>query len=298
MSKRESLSRYNLIINRLRKSNATLKEIEEYLARASEWDADNFNVSQRTFQRDLDDIRTLYDIDIKYDFRRKVYFIDSEGKPDTNNRTLEAFDILNALNISQGISQFIHLEKRRPLGTDNLHGLIHAIKNNLIIRFSHRKFWEDEPTLRTVEPYALKESKNRWYLMAGDHKDGKIKSFGLDRMTHIEFSGGKFIYPKDYNVDETFRFCFGVIIPDNNIPQDIVLSFDPFEGNYIKTLPLHESQQVIVDTDDEYRIHLKLCITPDFIAELLSHGYKMKVLKPKSLANRIKLEFEKALKQY
>src|ERR1700722_4493071 len=99
MSKRESLSRYNLIIKRLQRSKATYKEIEDYLGRESELQDDNFNVSQRTFQRDLDDIRSLYDIDIQYDFRLKVYYIDSEGKPDINTRSLEAFDILNALSI-------------------------------------------------------------------------------------------------------------------------------------------------------------------------------------------------------
>src|ERR1039457_391618 len=127
MSKRESLSRYNLIINRLKKSNATFMEIKDYLSLQSDFHSDNLNVSQRTFQRDLDDIRSLYDIDIQYDFRRKVYYIDSEGKPDINTRTLEAFDTLNALNISHGVSQFIHFEKRRPLGTEYLYGLIHGI---------------------------------------------------------------------------------------------------------------------------------------------------------------------------
>ncbi len=298
MSKRESLSRYNLIINRIRKSNSSLKEIKDYLSRESNFKGDNFNVSKRTIGRDLDDIRSLYDIDIQYDFRRKVYYIESEGKPDINARMLETFDILNALNISSGISQFIHLEKRRPLGTENLHGLIHAIKNKLIIRFSHQKFWEDDPTVRTVEPYALKESRNRWYLIAKDYKDLKIKSFALDRLSNLEFPRGKFEYPKDYNVEENYRYSFGIIESNGQEPQEIILSFEPEQGKYIKTLPLHVSQQVIMDTEDELQVKLKLWVTHDLIMELLSYGNSMKVLKPKSLANRVKSEHEKAFLQY
>jgi len=134
--------------------------------------------------------------------------------------------------------------------------------------------------------------------MVKDQKDNKIKNFGLDRLKNLEFPGGKFVYPKDYNVEESFRYSFGIIASDNEKPQEIMLSFEPEQGKYIKTLPLHESQQVLVDTEDELQISLKLWVTHDLIMELLSYGDSMKVLKPKSLANRINVEHEKAVKRY
>ena len=75
MSKRESIARYNLIIKKLRKSSSTFEEIDDYLARESELQSYNFNVSKRTFQRDLDDIRSLFKIDIQYNYTRKYYSI-------------------------------------------------------------------------------------------------------------------------------------------------------------------------------------------------------------------------------
>ncbi|HCN83891.1 MAG TPA: WYL domain-containing protein, partial [Sphingobacteriaceae bacterium] len=81
MSKRESLSRYNLIINKLRKHPADFKSISDHLERESEIQEYNFKVSKRTFQRDLDDIRSLFHIDVQYDFSRKVYFIDDARQP-------------------------------------------------------------------------------------------------------------------------------------------------------------------------------------------------------------------------
>ena len=71
MSKIESISRYNLIIKKLRKHSATFKEIADSLAIESELREYNFNVSKRTFLRDLDDIRLIYNIDIRYDFSKK-----------------------------------------------------------------------------------------------------------------------------------------------------------------------------------------------------------------------------------
>jgi hypothetical protein len=52
----------------------------------------------------------------------------------------------------------------------------------------------------------------------------------------------------------------------------MTLSFDDYQGKYIKSLPLHESQQTISDSENELQIKLKLYITHDFIMELLSYG--------------------------
>lgn len=288
MSKRESIARYNLIIKKLRKRSATFAEIEEYLALESEMQAYNFNISKRTFQRDRDDIRSLYNIDILFDFSKKVYYIDFDEQPEANERILEAFDTFNALNLTDRLSKHIHFEKRKPQGTEHLYGVLHAIKNQIQIKFVYQKYWEDELTERIVEPYALKEFKNRWYVLSKDLGDDKIKSFALDRLTDLEILNKKFNFPKDFDVNEHYRYCFGIISPNGHQPEDVVLSFNAFQGKYIKSLPLHDSQQILTDNDDELRIQLKLFITHDFFMELLSFGENLKVLKPQSLIDDLK----------
>ncbi len=296
MSQRESISRYNLIINKLRKQPATFKEISAYLRLESEIQSYNFEVSLRTFQRDVQDILSIYNIEIKFDASKKVYSIKKqEAQPEMNERLLEAFDTFNALNISDRLSNHIHFEKRRPAGTENLYGLLHAIKNKLLIKFEYHKFWEDEISQRIAKPYALKEFKNRWYILANDLKDNKIKSFALDRLSNLEITKQTFMFPGDFDVEKRYRYCFGIISPnEGEKPQDIVLSFNPFQGKYIKTLPLHDTQKVLIDNENELQIGLKLCLTHDFIMELLSFGGEMKVLKPNQLIEIIKTEHQKA----
>ncbi|TCV20308.1 putative DNA-binding transcriptional regulator YafY [Sphingobacterium alimentarium] len=288
MSKRESIARYNLIIKKLRKRPATFAEIEEYLTLESEIQAYNFNISKRTFQRDRDDIRSLYNIDILFDFSKKVYYIDFDEQPEANERILEAFDTFNALNLTDRLSKHIHFEKRKPQGTEHLYGILHAIKNQIQIKFVYQKYWEDELTERLVEPYALKEFKNRWYVLSKDLVDNKIKSFALDRLTDLGILNKKFNFPKDFDVNEHYRYCFGIISPNGHQPEDVVLSFNAFQGKYIKSLPLHDSQQILIDNEDELRIQLKLFITHDFFMELLSFGENLKVLKPQSLIDDLK----------
>lgn len=298
MSKRESLARYTLIIQMLRKHPATFAEIEDYLALESDIQGYNYSISKRTFQRDLEDIRSLYNIYIQFDFSRKVYYIDFENQPDVTERILEAFDTFNALNLSDRLSNNIHFEKRRPQGTENIYGLLHAIKNQVQIKFSYQKFWEDHLSLRNVEPYALKEFKNRWYALAKDLKDKQVKSFALDRLSGLDISKKRFQLPNDFNVNDHYKYCFGIISPNDNPLEEIILSFTEEQGKYIKTLPLHHTQEIMNDTKKEFRIKLQLYITHDFKMELLSYGDKVKVIEPKSLAEDIKMTLKEALKRY
>jgi len=298
MSKRESTARQNLIIKKLRRNPATFQEIADYLSLESEIQAYDFNISKRTFQRDLNDIRSLYNIDIQYNRSQKVYFIDNDEQAEISERIIEAFDTFNALNITDRLSNHIHFEKRKPQGTENLHGLLHAIKNQLQIKFTYHKFWEEEPTHRITEPYALKEFKNRWYILANDLKDDMIKSFALDRLSEFEITKNKFSTIKKFNVNEHYKYCFGIISPNDLELQEIILSFDPFQGKYIKTLPLHETQEIQIDTENELRIKLKLYVTHDFLMEILSFGQNVKVIKPKSLINDVKTTYQNALALY
>jgi predicted DNA-binding transcriptional regulator YafY len=305
MSKRGYISRYLLILKKLKvKPYSSYEELQGYIENQFEYlqmQDDNLQIgfSKRTLQRDIKEIGNIFGIDIEYSKSQKGYFISQSENENMNfQRMMEAFDMFNSLNLAQDLTPFIHLEKRRPLGTENLYGLIHAIKNRFQIKFTYQKFWEEELSQRIAEPYALKEFKNRWYIMAKGSNDNNIKSFALDRLTNLEITNQTFQYPKNYNIEQSYRYCFGIISPNDEEPQDIILSFDPFQGKYIKTLPLHDTQQVLVDNDEEMKIKLKLCLTHDLVMELLSFGDNMKVIEPKSLADQIKQAHEKAFRQY
>jgi predicted DNA-binding transcriptional regulator YafY len=305
MSKRGYISRYLLIIKKLKvKPYSTYEELKAYIVNQLGYlqiQDDNLKIdfSKRTLQRDKKEISNTFGIEIEFSKSQKGYFISQNENENMNfQRMMEAFDMFNSLNLAQDLNPFIYLEKRKPQGTENLYGLLHAIKNRLRIKFSYHKFWEDESSQRMVEPYALKEFKNRWYVMANDCNDNIVKSFALDRLSKLEITNQQFQYPDNYNIEQRFRYCFGIISPNDEEPKEIILSFTPFQGKYIKTLPLHENQEVIIDNQEEVKIKLTLYLTHDFIMELLSLGDNVKVIKPKSLANQIKQAHEQAYKQY
>jgi predicted DNA-binding transcriptional regulator YafY len=298
MSRKEAFIRYRHIVNKLRRKTSSFNEIVNYLERQSEIEDYDFVISKRTFKRDTEDIFSLWSIDIKYDFTQKVYYIEEESNPAKKDKLFEAFDTLYVLNMTEELSNYIHLERTRPKGTDNLYLLIHAIKNKLRIQFDYEKFWEDSITNRVVEPYALKEFKNRWYLLAKAVNDNYVKTFALDRMTEITLTDLRFEVLPSFNVNEMFKYCYGIITPKDQKPEEIFLSFNAEQGKYIKSLPLHDTQEIVLDNENELQVKLKLYITHDLIMELLSYGDNLKVLKPISLVQSIKLAHEKASKNY
>lgn len=298
MSKREAIARYNLVIQKLRKKPATFEEISDYLDRESEFQSYDFRISKRTFQRDLNDIRSIFSIDIQFNRSQKVYFIEQDAEPEAQTRILEAFDLFHALNLSDRLSDRLLFEKRKPSGTEHLFGVLHAIKNKYCIRFVYQKFWEDERSIRLLEPFALKEFRSRWYILGKDLKDSRIKVFALDRLSELEITKQTFQFPVHFNSHEVYKHAFGIILPDEEIIEKIELSFTPFQGKYIKSLPLHESQHVLIDNDNEFRIALNMYVTHDFIMEILSLGCEVKIIEPAWLIEDVKKRLKKSLSQY
>lgn len=298
MSKREAIARYNLIIKKLRRGPCSLREIMDYLERESELQGYDFTVSARTFQRDLNDIRSLYNLDIAYDFSRKTYRMEGEERPEYTERILEAFDTYNMIQVSDRLSDRVYFEKRKPLGTEHFNGILHAIQNGFMIKFRYHKFYQEESEEKRVEPYALKESKNRWYVIGRNADTGKVKTYALDRLSHFEITKKRFSPPHDFDAEVQFRHSFGIIAPDGSEPHEITLWFSELQGKYIKSLPLHPSQKTVRDDKEGLVINLRVIVTQDFIMELLSYGDEVKVLNPGELAEELKDTYRRALSLY
>ena len=298
MSNKLAIKRIHFIINKLRANPCSFLDLLDYLEKRS-FNDENYTISKRTFERDVNEIYEIYGIEIKYNRAENVYEIINEPNEAKTNKIIESFQIYNALSLSESVSKNIIIEKRKSSGTENLHGFIHAIENNLEVNFTHQKFWETNSfkKTRTVNPLALKEARNRWYLVGQDQNDNRVKSFSLDRISNVEISNKKFQHPKGFNPDEKFEHAFG-IITDVTLPVKIKLWFSNAQADYIKSLPLHHSQKVVTENKTECIIELYLSPTYDFVMELLSIGKEVKVLEPESLKKELIERLEATVKHY
>ncbi|MFA7445476.1 MAG: WYL domain-containing protein [Flavobacteriaceae bacterium] len=298
MSKKHFIKRHILIINRIRKNPCSFKEIEDYLERMFYNSDENYSFSKRTFERDLKEIREIYNIDIQYNRSSNTYVIEEDYMDEKTQRIIESFEIYDFLSLPDSLSEYVLLEKRKPLATEYLQELLFAIKNKHEIEVTHQKFGNNSknPT-RKVYPLALKEALFRWYLVAFDPNDGQIKTFGLERI--LEVKTLKTIYSTKGipSMEEKFRHSYG-IITDGTKPEKVVLSVLPEEIEYLKSLPLHHSQKIVSENEKECIVELFISPTYDFIMEILSMGKEITVLEPVSLRENIKEILKKSLKNY
>ncbi|MGB8375623.1 MAG: WYL domain-containing protein [Salegentibacter sp.] len=298
MSRKEGIQRYQFIIHKLSTKPSTFEEIQDYLRLQEEMNEERLTCSKRTMQRDIRDIERIYDIEIKYDRSQKVYRIVHDGRERHSERLMETFDLYNAIKVSNNFATHLLFENRRALGTEHMHGLLHAIKWQKEVCFNYRKYYDDSISKRRVQPLAIKEARYRWYLLCKDTKDGETKSFGLDRLSSLEITGRSFDAIPDYDPESDYEYSFGIINGTAEKPETIELSFTPREGRYVKSLPLHHSQKLLLEDEKETIFSYELSPTYDFKMEVLSYGDQVKVLKPESLKKTIRKELQKALDLY
>lgn len=293
MAQKEISKRHHLIINQLRKGAKNFDEIKDYVETEFEIFGYELHLSKRTFHRDIQDIQSLYNVEIKYNRSNFKYSIEFEEKDYRLERISEAFDIANILNVDNNFAKYINFEDRSKNGTHFMLDVLTAIKNRKTIVVYYQKYTDNDITKRELEPYALKEHKYKWYIVAKNNE--KIKTFGLDRVLSIQQTKKSFEYPADFNVNEFYKYYFGVKFSDKK-PIQIELSFDALQGKYLKNLPLHHSQKIKYEDAEKIIITLKLIPTIDFKQELLKYADTIEILKPKKLREEIYELHSKSIK--
>lgn len=293
MSKQGYIARYFNIVSKLSKQKyCSFEELNSYLEGQFEMmkvfdDTLEFNFSKRTLQRDIREIRTILGIDIVYSRAHKGYYIEQDDySSDLFLKTIEEINSFSALKLTNSLEHVVYLEKRQPKRAEFLPDIIQAIQKKNKLEFTYHKFGESKETTRKVNPIAIKEFNNRWYLIAEDQDF--IKNFGIDRMSKVVILKEKIGKEIEFDYDEKYQHCFGIIAPTTEPAYDVKLEVGLKQGAYLQTLPLHSSQHVIKKSADKMVFGLKVYITTDFISEILSMGKYVKVIEPQILKDRIK----------
>ncbi len=211
--------------------------------------------------------------------------------------------IINRVNISPNpddasLDKYIQFEKSTvSKGNEFLGPLLDYIRSKKSIHIIYRKFTDDKTKAYELHPYLLKEYHNRWYLIALETGRGKIRTFGLERIESIETGEKKFAVDKSFDPDTFFKHSIGITEKAEK-PEEVVLSFDAVAGQFLKTQPVHPSQQTIKESKNEIQIGLKVLVTQELISFILSYGAKVRVAKPASLKKEIAKQLKEASDAY
>lgn len=294
------LKRYIWILNEIYYSNGiTREQLNEKWRKSSLNTYREVEIPERTFHRYKKAIKELFDIEIICDRNdEKRYRIDNRNELEEKGLhqwLMNSFAINSMINESRELRNRILFEEI-PSGQKFLIIITEAMKSNRVIRLVHQKFGEKEYEV-DLEPYCLKVARQRWYVFGRRISDGKMRVYSLDRVQAIRVFETTFDMPKDFDADKYFNDSIGIIIGAEEA-QYVEIKVDEGQQNYMRSLPIHHSQQEIEKNEDYSIFSFYVRPTFDFVQELLKYGENLEVIKPEWLRNQIRRTLENALIQY
>lgn len=329
---KDAVSRYRWIDERLRNKRLPKPTLEALISFVSE--KMGKDISVRAIQQDIYDMRNdtelAYFAPIVYDRKTGSYRYEDEGYS-LNNNPIDEAD-LQGLEIAIGIlEQFRSLPvvaqfedailklaaslkmNREALqnqglirfaragqykGVEFIPEIVDAIKNLEVIRIAYQSFNRAEPKEHWVEPYHLREYQHRFYLIGRSQqaKGGSVLTFALDRIVKL-WPTNKHFDEKNFDDAAYYQHALGITVPGGD-PQEVVLRFTPQQAKYIKSQPIHPSQEILDDNETACDVRLHLVINPELRMLLLSYGANMKVLAPATLAQEMAEEAKKMVGLY
>lgn len=283
-----------------RAGRITLKELNE------KWRA-NVDLSRgedlprQTFDRWKGGILDLFGILIDCEQRGGYHYYIANPK-ELSEGKLRTW-LLNTYGTAETLSSNLSIHDRIlteniPSSQDHLSTVLEAMKSNNTLHITFKAFTMKEPKRFLVEPYCVKMSAQRWYMLARNTEHKNLRLNSLDRIEAVEISNTRFVLPDDFNAKDYFAEFFGIVL-DESVPlQTIILRADKYHQNYMRTLPLHPTQREIFACDDYADFELKLRPTYDFYMKLMSFGNMIKVLEPKNLQEEICKWLENTIEMY
>jgi len=297
MSTQATIRTYFLIIERLRSSRKpSKKELFEFLQE------EGLVNSMRSLERRIEEIRTEFHLKIPYSAATNTYSLSDIDLQSLD--TLLRFLEMNAVSGLLGDSfrsnreaiKFVSFDSDGSFhGLHNLKPLLNAVQARQSISFVYQKFDEDESRqINAFRPLLLREYLSRWYI-AGTFMDSDyLYTYGLDRMSSLSISEETFISTL-HDPASKFESVIGISMME---PVKIVLAFSAHQAQYLKTLPLHKSQVIISENDNEVIFELFVAPNYELLQRILMYGKEIRVLSPESFAIQVKEILAESIKKY
>ena len=293
--------RYIWLIDTLRRyKRLTFQEINELWQESGLGYGDVF--PKRTFHNHQKAIADLFDVDIECDRKdRYRYYISEPERLESDNFRnwlISSYATLNQIQADSKLENRIVFEDI-PSGQIWLTQIADAMRHNKVLRITHQGFGKPEPTTFDVEPYLLKVMKRRWYVVgrspyyskknkkSGRNPQEVYFTYALDRILAIQQTEETFTLNKDFDAKRYFEGCCGIITSPAKPERIVIRAYSDF-ADYLRTLPLHESQKELSDDDESTLFEYHLKPTFDFYQLVLAQGDQMEVLEPESVRNEMR----------
>ena len=275
------------IIHKYRK--LTLDEINQHWLDTDM--SEGLPIARSTFNRHRDAILDMFGVIIECDkkdrFRYYIYNPEVLEEESIQNWMLSTLSVNNILAESKSVHDRILLESI-PSDGEDLHSYINAMKRNVLVRITYRRYGTEKLSEMIVEPYCVKLFNRRWYALVKFQETGRFITLAFDRVIKLDLIEEKFEYDSEFIPSRHYSECYGILNDESCAVETVRFRAYGKEAHYQRDLPFHKSQVAVNITDDYTDYELKMKITTDFISPLLSRGAWIKILEPEWLAEEVR----------
>jgi len=290
-----------------------------------------FEVSRRTFYRDVDYMRLILGAPIAYDRQHRGYrYTDKtfslaavtlsegellallvaehvlkqyEGTPFGPSIAHAVEKIAGSLNqpvtvdlSGRSPSMLFDLGPIRPPDMQVFNAVAAALRERSALRIRYYTQSRGVESERLVEPYHLHNHKGDWYLVAFCHQRREVRSFLLSRIRSANPTVRHYTIPSSFDIGAYTHQGFGI---EKGGPRlNASIWFDAHEAPWIRERRWHPTQRIEEHADGSLTLHFQAKGLTEISRWALSYGEHAVVLKPKLLRRRVEEALAAALQQY
>ena len=218
----------------------------------------------------------------------------------------EMADVVSRLQDKLSVSQqnhkpIIHFDSVPNLkGIRLLSPLYNYIARRQTLRIMYQSFSARQPTEYIFCPYLLKEFRNRWFLFGSKESNLMLYNLALDRIVSVEPIDVPYRENPDFDSEHFFDDLIGVSKNIGTQPHRVVFWANAEQSKYIKTKPLHSSQQVIEEDPEtgSCTFSIEVVINFELYSVFLSYGAGFKILEPRNAVAFMRDKLRQALSLY
>jgi predicted DNA-binding transcriptional regulator YafY len=191
---------------------------------------------------------------------------------------------LKRIFISKTIGSKNYAGKGRIIET-----LTESILNRTSATITYHAFYTDKVSAVEIGPLHLFENDGGLYLFAVKLKDKAIRTYAIERISHIRPGVKDVPYPDAFDPEDTLNSAFDLIHGD---PITVKIRFSPNEARYIKARTWSKTQQLENHPDGSLTLTMCTSGRRDVKRWIMSFGQEARLLEPEGLKREIEEELK------
>lgn len=182
-------------------------------------------------------------------------------------------------------------------GNEWINAILESIKSRKTVSFTYENIYKKKSASYTLEPFLLREHRNRWYMIGWSPDRNDYLTFALDRISSLEKTNVGRSNKGGFEAESFFRHATG-IMEGKGKPVKVELQVREPLSRLVLLEPLHHSQKLINEKDGVARISMQVYLNEELTLKLLGLGPWCTVLKPTSLRENMKNLSKQMVKNY